>query len=136
MLKLFIPHINVPFFRFPIHLIAACNAHTTGCDVLWGGCPMITLPGDRMASRVAASLCHATGFGDKMVTSSLQDYEERAVSLGLNHQARIELRDALRAARTTCPLFDTELYVSNLDKLLHRMWDIHCEGKGPRDFEI
>jgi len=33
-----------------------CNAHTTGCDVLWGGCPMVTLPMERMASRVAASL--------------------------------------------------------------------------------
>lgn len=38
-----------------------CNAHTTGCDVLWGACPMVTLPLERMASRVAASLCHATG---------------------------------------------------------------------------
>ena len=49
-----------------------CNAHTTGCDVLWGGCPMVTLPLERMASRVAASLCHATGLGDQMVVSSQQ----------------------------------------------------------------
>ena len=33
-----------------------CNAHTTGCDVLWSGCPIVTLPLSRMASRVAASL--------------------------------------------------------------------------------
>ena len=49
-----------------------CNAHTTGCDVLWAGCPMVTLPLERMASRVAASLCHATGLGHEMVVNSQQ----------------------------------------------------------------
>lgn len=45
-----------------------CNAHTTGCDVLWGGCPMVTLPMERMASRVAASLAYASGLGPEMVS--------------------------------------------------------------------
>ena len=48
-----------------------------GCDVLWGGCPMVTLPLERMASRVAASLCYATGLGPEMVVSSQQEYEVR-----------------------------------------------------------
>ena len=43
---------------------------TAGCDVLWGGCPMITLPLERMASRVAASLCSATGLGKEMIVHS------------------------------------------------------------------
>ena len=51
-----------------------------GCDVLWGGCPMVTLPLERMASRVAASLCYATGLGHEMVVSSQQEYEVRAFS--------------------------------------------------------
>ena len=54
-----------------------CNAHTTGCDVLWGGCPMVTLPLERFASRVAASLCNATGLGAEMVVGSQQEYEDR-----------------------------------------------------------
>jgi hypothetical protein len=48
------------------------NAHTTGCDVLWAGCPLITLPGTTMASRVAASLATATGLAREMVVGSLQ----------------------------------------------------------------
>ena len=48
---------------------------SAGCDVLWGGCPMVTLPLERMASRVAASLCYATGLGPEMVVSSQQEYE-------------------------------------------------------------
>ena len=43
-----------------------------GCDVLWGGCPIVTLPLERMASRVAASLCYATGLGPEMVVRSQQ----------------------------------------------------------------
>ena len=38
--------------------------------MLWGGCPMVTLPLERMASRVAASLCYATGLGPEMVVNS------------------------------------------------------------------
>jgi hypothetical protein len=59
-----------------------CNAHTTGCDVLWGGCPMVTLPLQRFASRVAASLCHATGLGDEMVVCSQKEYEDRVGGWG------------------------------------------------------
>lgn len=32
------------------------NAHSSGCDVLWAGLPILTIAGDKMASRVAASV--------------------------------------------------------------------------------
>ena len=51
---------------YQIEPVVGCCA---GCDVLWGACPMVTLPLERMASRVAASLCYATGLGPEMVVS-------------------------------------------------------------------
>lgn len=60
-------HAWVVFYR--VVTVLGCPA---GCDVLWGGCPMITLPLERMASRVAASLCYATGLGHEMVVNSQQ----------------------------------------------------------------
>jgi protein O-GlcNAc transferase len=113
-----------------------CNAHTTGCDVLWGGCPMVTLPLERFASRVAASLCNATGLGGEMVVASQHEYEDRAVELGLDAAKRASLRARLQSARDTCPLFDTRRWVCNFEAALQRMWAIHCEGGGPRDFEV
>ncbi len=113
-----------------------CNAHTTGCDVLWGGCPMVTLPLERMASRVAASLAAATGLGREMVVGSHREYEDRAVELGLDGAQRGALRQRLEAARLSCPLFDTEKWVGDLERVYFRMWEIHCEGGGPRTFEI
>ena len=53
----------------------ACNAHTTGCDVLWSGTPMITLPRQLMASRVASSLLNACGLPE-LVTSTMEECVE------------------------------------------------------------
>mmetsp|Transcript_6922 Transcript_6922/g.25504 ORF Transcript_6922/g.25504 Transcript_6922/m.25504 type:complete len:1080 (-) Transcript_6922:134-3373(-) len=108
-----------------------CNAHTTGTDVLWAGCPILTLPLERMATRVASSLLHAAGLGD-MVVSSIREYEEKAVFLGNNPLELERLKRRLRDARLTCPLFDTDRWVKNLDKALLEVWARHCRGLTPR----
>ena len=58
-----------------------CNGHTTGMDVLWAGCPMVTLPLETLASRVASSQMHALGVSELVATSRKQ-YEDIAVRLG------------------------------------------------------
>ena len=58
------------------------------------------------------------------------------MELGLNHAMRNSLRQRLKAARLTCPLFDTAGWVADFERVLLRMWDIHCEGRGPRSFEV
>lgn len=60
-----------------------CNGHTTGMDVLWAGTPVLTFPLETLASRVAGSQLHALGFPE-LVTSSYEDYVEKAVQLGNN----------------------------------------------------
>jgi protein O-GlcNAc transferase len=83
-----------------------CNAHTTGCDILWGGTPMLTLSGRKMATRVAASLLEATGLPE-LVTDSREAYEEMAVELAMDPEKLFQLRRRLEDSRETCPLFDT-----------------------------
>ena len=58
-----------------------CNGHTTGMDVLWAGCPMVTLPLETLASRVASSQLHALGVPE-LVAKSRRHYEDIAVKLG------------------------------------------------------
>ena len=60
----------------------------------------------------------------------------QAVELGLDAAKRASLRARLAAARLTCPLFDTKGWVRDFERVLLRMWEIHCEGGGPRDFEV
>ena len=97
---------------------------------------MVTLPLERMASRVAASLCYATGVGSEMVVGSQKEYEELGVELGSNHQKRQSLRSQLKASRLSSPLFDTVRWVRDFEKVFFKMWDIHCEGKQPHSFEV
>ncbi|XP_010673371.2 probable UDP-N-acetylglucosamine--peptide N-acetylglucosaminyltransferase SEC [Beta vulgaris subsp. vulgaris] len=113
-----------------------CNGHTTGTDVLWAGLPMLTLPLEKMATRVAGSLCLATGVGEEMVANSLRDYEEKAVSLALNRPKLRELTNRLKAARLTCPLFDTARWVRNLERAFFKMWNLYCVGQHPQPFKV
>lgn len=113
-----------------------CNAHTTGTDVLWAGLPMITLPLEKMATRVAGSLCMATGCGGDMVVNSIKEYEERAVLLATNSSALKSLTTKLRSARLTCPLFDTARWVKNLERAYLKMWNLCCSGKHPQSFKV
>nr|KJB71956.1 hypothetical protein B456_011G150500 [Gossypium raimondii] len=113
-----------------------CNAHTTGTDVLWAGLPMVTLPLEKMATRVAGSLCLATGVGEEMIVSSLKEYEEKAVSLALNRPKLQELSDKLKAARMTCPLFDTARWVRNLERAYFKMWSVYRSGQQPQHIRV
>jgi protein O-GlcNAc transferase len=91
----------------------ACNAHTTGCDILWSGTPLVTLVGDKMASRVAASLLHAAGL-DELITSSYEQYEELAALLAEDPEKLYAMRRHLENTRDNSALFDTARWVRNL----------------------
>ena len=115
-----------------------CNAHTTACDILWGGTPMLTLPAEKMATRVAASLLHAAGaaFAEELVVGSLADYEERAVALATDAPRLRRLREGLRRARDTSPAFDTRRWVRNFEAGLEEVWDRHAAGRPPADVRV
>ncbi|KAF3624930.1 putative UDP-N-acetylglucosamine--peptide N-acetylglucosaminyltransferase SEC [Capsicum annuum] len=115
---------------------SAHNAHTTGTDVLWAGLPMVTLPLEKMATRVAGSLCLATGLGDDMIVSSMKEYEEKAVSLALNRPKLQHLTNRLKAVRMSCPLFNTARWARNLERAYFKMWNLHCSGQHPQHFKV
>lgn len=55
-----------------------------GMDVLWAGTPMVTLMGETLASRVAASQLTCLGVPDLIATTRHQ-YQDIAVRLGQDH---------------------------------------------------
>ena len=58
-----------------------CNGHTTSMDVLWAGTPVVTMPAETLASRVAASQLTTIGCPE-LVAKSRQEYEDVASRLG------------------------------------------------------
>jgi len=111
-----------------------CNAHTTASDALWAGLPVLTLPGDTFASRVAGSLLTAVGIPE-LIAGSLAEYEALAVGLARDPARLAELRARLARDRDSSPLFDTPAFVRNLESAYEKMWQHFLSGAGPRAIE-
>lgn len=103
------------------------NAHTTGSDALWAGCPVLTIAGDTFASRVGASLSLAVGLPE-LVASSTDDYVTRAVALALDAETRTRLRCHLAGAGRESALFDTERTTRALESAYVAMADQYRRG--------
>jgi protein O-GlcNAc transferase len=99
-----------------------CNGHTTGMDVLWAGTPMVTLPGETLASRVASSQLVTLGCPE-LVAKTREEYEQIAIKLGLDKEYLTAMRAKVWKARTHSPLFNTKQYAKDLERLYRRMWD-------------
>uniref|UniRef100_A0A8D3BKP7 UDP-N-acetylglucosamine--peptide N-acetylglucosaminyltransferase 110 kDa subunit n=1 Tax=Scophthalmus maximus TaxID=52904 RepID=A0A8D3BKP7_SCOMX len=107
-----------------------CNGHTTGMDVLWAGTPMVTMPGETLASRVAASQLNCLGCPE-LIAHSRQDYEDIAVKLGSDMEYLKMVRARVWKQRICSPLFNTKLYSTELEKLYLQMWEHHSNGNKP-----
>ncbi|MBF0310483.1 MAG: tetratricopeptide repeat protein [Magnetococcales bacterium] len=107
------------------------NAHTTASDALWAGLPLLTVPGERFAGRVCASILQAAGLGGEgLICPDFESYEKRALELARNPRLLQSIRQKLQRQRTTCPLFDTPRFTRDLEGLYESMWQAFCRGEG------
>ncbi|XP_032792888.1 UDP-N-acetylglucosamine--peptide N-acetylglucosaminyltransferase 110 kDa subunit isoform X3 [Daphnia magna] len=107
-----------------------CNGHTTGMDVLWAGTPMVTLPGETLASRVAASQLTTIGCPE-LIASSAQEYEDIAVKLGTDSEYLKAIRAKVWIRRSDSPLFNCKIYANDMERLFGRMWQRYASGEKP-----
>ena len=98
------------------------GAHTTGCDALWCGVPMLTCRGATFAGRVGASLLKASGLPE-LVATSREEYGERLLELVSNPGALRDYRAFLERTRETNPLFDTAGFTRDWETLLLGIYD-------------
>ena len=97
-------------------------------DVLWAGTPMVTLPGETLASRVASSQLHTLGLGE-LVAKTREDYENIAVRLGNDAEFRRAIRAKVWSGRIESPLFRVRTYARDLEDLFTRMWTKFQKGE-------
>jgi predicted O-linked N-acetylglucosamine transferase (SPINDLY family) len=103
------------------------TSHTTASDALWAGVPLVTRIGETFVSRVAASLLRSVGLPE-LVTDSHQAYFALAQELALDPTRLAALRERLAQQRLNAPLFDTERFTSDLERLYTRIWEQHARG--------
>jgi predicted O-linked N-acetylglucosamine transferase (SPINDLY family) len=96
---------------------------------------VLTCLGQAFAGRVAASLLHAVGFPE-LVTSSLDEYLQRAVELASSPARLAEIRQRLARNRETAPLFDTKRFCRNIEAAYTTMWERQQQGLPPQSFAV
>jgi predicted O-linked N-acetylglucosamine transferase (SPINDLY family) len=111
------------------------NAHSTTCDALWTGVPVVTCAGTTFPGRVAASMLKAAGLPE-LVTSSLEDYEALALALATDPARLSSIRRKLADNRATCPLFDGDRFRRHIEAAYTTMWDIYRRGEPPHSFRV
>ena len=103
------------------------NGATTTCEALWMGVPVVTLAGDRHASRVGKSLLANAGITE-LIAETPEAYVELATGLA-NDPGRLRaLQRELRQRMAGSPLTDERRFVSALEDAYRRMWRRWCEG--------
>lgn len=107
-----------------------CNGHTTGMDVSWAGTPMVTLPGETLASRVASSQLVTLGCPE-LVAKDRADYERIAIRLGTDGEFLRGMRAKVWKGRTESPLFNCKTYATDLERLFEVMWQKFAKGEKP-----
>lgn len=98
------------------------NQHTTACDALWAGVPMLTVRGKTFAGRVGASIVRAAKLPE-LVTESLGDYAARLLELIQAPDLLARYRAHLLARRLELPLFDTQALARDLEALLVQAYE-------------
>jgi predicted O-linked N-acetylglucosamine transferase (SPINDLY family) len=98
------------------------NGTTTTCEALWMGVPVITLAGDRHASRVGASLLAQAGLTG-LVAQSAEHYISLAAFLAGNISPLSKLKTGLRGMIAQSPLCDGAGFTKKIEKAYGEMWD-------------
>lgn len=96
------------------------NAHATCADALWAGVPVLTQIGTTFAGRVAASQLNALGMADMIVDTSAA-YTAKAIELASKPALLQSVKGRMIENSRTMPLFDSKLFVSNLENIYRKI---------------
>jgi protein O-GlcNAc transferase len=101
------------------------NGHTTMCDSIWMGVPVVMLEGQSYASRFGGSVLANVGLEDLIVPSA-DRYVRRAMELAGDPAGLARLRETLRSRMAASPLLDFAGFTRNLEQAYRTMWRAWC----------
>jgi protein O-GlcNAc transferase len=111
------------------------NAGTTASDALWMDVPVLTLQGSSFPSRVASSLLTSLNLPE-LIHQSIASYEVQAIELGSQTSKLDEIKKKLIANKKTSPLFNSKLFVQNLEQALIQAQILSANNQPPQDITI
>jgi predicted O-linked N-acetylglucosamine transferase (SPINDLY family) len=103
------------------------NGHTTTCDALWMGVPVVTLSGTIHVSRAGVSVLSNVGL-ERFIAPTAEQYVGCAVAAATDLASLAELRLSLRERMRRSPLIDGRSLTRRLEAAYRRMWTRWCES--------
>lgn len=103
------------------------NGHTTTCEALWMGVPVITLAGAMFYSRYGASMLSNLGL-EEFIATTPEGYAEKAVALANDRKRLSSLRAELRPRMAASPLCDAKTLTGEVEKAYRSMWRRWCRS--------
>ena len=92
------------------------------------GVPVISIQGDRHASRVSASILNRLDLAE-LIAASETDYIDLAVQLAKEPQQLIEWRLDLRKLMRASSLCDSKAFARDMELIFRQLWQNWCCNK-------
>jgi predicted O-linked N-acetylglucosamine transferase (SPINDLY family) len=103
------------------------NGHTTTCDALWMGVPVVSLVGETHAARAGLSVLRAAGL-ERLAAATPEAYVRTATDLARDLAELEVLRHGLRFRMKASPLCDGPRLTRLIEEAYRRMWAQWCRG--------
>ncbi|HVT87518.1 MAG TPA: tetratricopeptide repeat protein [Tepidisphaeraceae bacterium] len=102
------------------------NGHTTSCDALWMGVPVITMPGEAYASRTCSSILTNLEMSE-LIADSEDAYLKIAIDLANNLDRLGELRSLLRGRMQKSIICNAIDFTRHFEVACREAWRKWCE---------
>jgi predicted O-linked N-acetylglucosamine transferase (SPINDLY family) len=108
---------------------------TTSCEALWMGVPVLTLPGERLASRQTLAFLHEMGMAELSADSS-EDFVAKAVALANDSTRLANYRRQIRPALESAAFTDGAKFTRTLEAAYRTIWRRYAAGEDPAAFDV
>lgn len=114
--------VDIALDTYPYH------GTTTTCEALYMGVPVVTIAGDRHASRVGVSLLSTIG-AQELIVDSVEAYVDKACELALDVDQLRRYKLELRSKMKNSSLMDAQQFTADLENEYKKMWATWCQGQ-------
>lgn len=104
------------------------NGFTTSFNGLWMGVPMLTLRGQRMASKTGGGMLTPLGL-QEFIANSAEEYVEKACQWASRLPQLAEIRNDLRGRMQKSTLMDNVSFACDFENILRDCWVRWCAEK-------
>jgi len=103
------------------------SGHTTACESMWMGVPVITLRGDRHSGRMVSSVLSMAGL-DEFICETPRQYINTVCKLASDINHLQEIRKTIRGKMLTSRLCDSEKFCLEISNILITVFKNWREG--------